>query len=265
MASIQDSIDQELRASGFSQKHQEDLDRCGAVAPLLVYQIFPNSFSRLACLGRRLLLRPKHVQPALPVQQEGAACNRQVAMPCLTTGCSSTCRFIISRQESESEDDSEAESGSGSEGDGSEADGQDASSGYSSDAEDGGSSSTGKPSAGSSSLDPAAQAGGGEGAGSAGSGAASDAASDGAGSEEEGDEESGEGGPQVAGAATALGQLSLDEQQRQQQRQVAARLTEQQRKMTRRAALASVSRNVAKAKNKGKRPGADAGMGGGGW
>lgn len=200
VASIQDSIDQELRASGFSQKHQEDLDR-----------------------------------------------------------------FIISRQESESEDDSEAESGSGSEGDGSEADGQDASSGYSSDAEDGGSSSTGKPSAGSSSLDPAAQAGGGEGAGSAGSGAASDAASDGAGSEEEGDEESGEGGPQVAGAATALGQLSLDEQQRQQQRQVAARLTEQQRKMTRRAALASVSRNVAKAKNKGKRPGADAGMGGGGW
>ncbi|KAL4450558.1 hypothetical protein ABPG77_000914 [Micractinium sp. CCAP 211/92] len=201
VAAIQDSIDQELRASGFSQKHQEDLDR-----------------------------------------------------------------FIVSRQESGSESDSEAECKESSNGEDSEADAQEHSSGYSSDGE-GGSGSTGEEASGSGgSLDPAAQAGSSAAAGSVGGDAASDAASVGASSEDEEGGESGEEGPQGDGASASIARLSLGDQQRQQQqRQVTARLTEQQRKMARRAALTSVSRNVAKAKNKGKRPGADAGMGGGGW
>ncbi|KAL4439723.1 hypothetical protein ABPG75_002724 [Micractinium tetrahymenae] len=199
VASIQGSIDQELRASGFKQKYQDDLDR-----------------------------------------------------------------FIINQQHSGSEDDSDAESGSSGAGS-SEADEQASSSGYSSDAEGGSSRGTRDRRGSHGGSYAAAQAGS---DGSAGSehGTASDAASAGMGRGEEGDQDSEEEGPEGASTATALAGLSLDEQQRLvQQRQVAARLTEQQRKAARRTALASVSRNATKAKNKGKRPGADAGMGGGGW
>ena len=62
--------------------------------------------------------------------------------------------------------------------------------------------------------------------------------------------------------------LSLGQQQQAQQaRAVAAKLTEQQRRAARRAAVTGLSRNATKSKNKGKRPGADAGLGavGGGW
>ncbi|KAI7845570.1 hypothetical protein COHA_000859 [Chlorella ohadii] len=66
----------------------------------------------------------------------------------------------------------------------------------------------------------------------------------------------------AAAAGESLAQLSLVEQQRRAA--VTAKLTEQQRKAARRAAMASLSRNATKSKNKGKRPGADASVGGGG-
>lgn len=81
----------------------------------------------------------------------------------------------------------------------------------------------------------------------------------------ENEDVAGAGQPQatVAAAGQSLAQLSLSEQQRRAA--VTATLTEQQRKAARRAAMSSLSRNAAKSKNKGKRPGADASLGGGGW
>lgn len=83
---------------------------------------------------------------------------------------------------------------------------------------------------------------------------------------ETGDEEAEVAGSAEADAGTmgeSLAQLTLMEQQRRAA--VTAKLTEQQRKAARRAAMASQRRNTSKSKNAGKRPGADATVGGGGW
>ncbi|PSC74501.1 Serine threonine-kinase rio2 [Micractinium conductrix] len=74
-------------------------------------------------------------------------------------------------------------------------------------------------------------------------------------------EEANQEGP----VAPGVGGLSLHERQQQQvaARRVASRLTEQQRKAARHAAMVSMSRNSTKSKNKGQRPGADGDLGGG--
>ncbi|PRW20749.1 Serine threonine- kinase rio2 [Chlorella sorokiniana] len=171
-------------------------------------------------------------------------------------------RFITSKHEDSDEEDDGSSSGEesddeGEEGSSSSASGSSAagsSSGYDTDAEGGGSSAVE-----GASSEPSSTVGGdalaGEGLADAPGSGTGDASDDG------GEAALAQADPGSTGEA--LAQLTLQDQQRRAA--VTAKLTEQQRKAARRAAMASLSRNATKSKNKGKRPGTDASVGGGGW